>query len=104
MSIKNKNLRKVFIFTISFVILLSIYSYSKIIALINSAELVNNTTKLSLELEKVIGSLKQAETGNRGYLLTHDKEFLADFNKGLKEYPENIKAVKKLITNSTFIL
>ncbi|TAH03592.1 MAG: PAS domain S-box protein [Sphingobacteriales bacterium] len=99
MSIKNKNLRKVFIFTISFVILLSIYSYSKIITLIKSAEIVNNTTKLSLELEKVIGSLKQAETGSRGYLLTHDKKFLTDFNTGLKEYPENIKAVKKLIAN-----
>lgn len=98
MSIQNKNLRRIFIYTISFVILLSIYSYSKIITLIKSAELVNNTTKLSLELEKGIGSLREAETAQRGYLLTHDKEFLKAFNQGLKKYPQNIKAVKKLIT------
>lgn len=99
MSIKTKNLRIIFIFTISFVILLSIYSYSKIITLIKSAELVNNTTQLTLKLEKVIGSLKEAEAGQRGYLLTHDKEFLKPFNKGLNEYPQNINAVKKLIIN-----
>ena len=100
MPTQNKNLRIVFIAAICFVFIISIFSYTKINSLIDSAALVNHTTQVTLNLEKVIGSLKDAETGQRGYLLTHDQKFLEPFIKGLKEYPQNIKSVKQLIIDN----
>ena len=100
MTTQNKNLRIAFIAAICFVFIISIFSYTKINSLIESAALVNHTTQVTLDLEKVIGSLKDAETGQRGYLLTHDKKFLESFIKGLKEYPQNIKNVKQLIIDN----
>ena len=96
MTRQNKTLRVVFIAAICFVFILSIFSYIKINSLIESAALVNHTSQVTLQLEKVISTLKDAETSQRGYLLTHDKIFLDFFTKGLNEYPQNIEAVKRL--------
>ncbi len=96
MTTRNRNLRVVFIATIAVVFILSIVSYTKIGSLIDSAASVNNATQVTLELEKVIGALKDAEAGKRGYLLTRDSTFLEPFTKGLREYPQNIEAVRQL--------
>ena len=96
MTAQNRNLRVVFIAAICFVVVLSVFSYNRINALIDTSALVNHTTKVTLELEKVIGNLKDAETGHRGYLLTHDSLFLEPFTNGLIEYSQNIKELKQL--------
>ncbi len=96
MTNRNRSLRVVFIATIAVVFILSIVSYTKTSSLIESAASVNNATQVTLELEKVIGALKDAEAGHRGYLLTHDTTFLESFTKGLKEYPRNIETVRQL--------
>ena len=96
MTSQNRNLRVVFIAAICFVVVLSVFSYNRINALIDTSALVNHTTKVTLELEKVIGNLKDAETGHRGYLLTHDSLFLEPFTNGLIEYSQNIKELKQL--------
>ena len=88
-----------FIAALGLVFILAIFSYSKIRAIITSAALVNYTKQITLDLEKISGSLTDAETGQRGYLLTKDKIFLEPFNKGLREYPQHIKAVRQLILN-----
>lgn len=99
---QNKNLRAVFILAICFVFALAIFSYVRINALIESGQLVTHTTRVTLELEKVIGSLKDAETGHGGYLLTHDPRFLEPFNNALNEYPDKIKPLRQLtIDNPT---
>ena len=100
MSTQNKTLRVVFILAICCVFAMSIFSYERINALVESAALVNYTTNVTLELEKVMGALKDAETGHRGYLLAHDKQFLDPFNQGLRAYPENIKAIKALVADN----
>ena len=100
MTTKNKNLRIVFISAIACVLTLSFVFYIKINALIESGQSVNHTTQVTLELEKVIGNLKDAESGHRGYLLTHDNKFIETFKNGLDEYPKNIKAVQQLTINS----
>ena len=100
MTSQNRNIRKIFIATVCFVFILCIYSYTKINSLIKSSSLVNHTTEVALQLEKVIGSLKDAETGHRGYLLTHDSIFLEPFNQGLEDYDRNLLAVQKLVADN----
>lgn len=97
MTIQKKNLVFAFVAAISLVIILSIFSYDRINAFIDSAASVNHTTQVTLELEKFKGALRDAETAKRGYLLTHDAMFLDAFTKALREYPQHIKTVKELI-------
>lgn len=58
----------------------SLASYISIRNLIGSAELVRHTNEVLNRLDNVISVLKDAETGQRGYLLTGDKEFLKPYH------------------------
>ncbi|HMI01751.1 MAG TPA: response regulator [Pedobacter sp.] len=62
----------------------SLASFTSIRNLIKSAELVSHSNEVMTNLDAVISTLKDAETGQRGYLLTGDREFLEPYN-GAKE-------------------
>jgi len=90
-------LRIVFVITLGFFLTLAVVSYSRIEALLGSEQLVNRSTRTTLELERVMSSLKDAETGQRGYLLTHDSMFLGPYNTALREYPGHLEILKQLL-------
>ncbi|GAA3911933.1 response regulator [Chitinophaga oryziterrae] len=54
----------------------SVASFFSIKNLLASAFLVDHTNQVILQLENTISVMKDAETGQRGYLLTGDEEFL----------------------------
>ena len=58
----------------------SLASYVSISNLIKSTDLVKHSDEVILNVEGVISTLKDAETGQRGYLLTGNKVFLAPYN------------------------
>jgi signal transduction histidine kinase/DNA-binding response OmpR family regulator/CHASE3 domain sensor protein len=58
----------------------SFASYISIQNLIKSADLVSHSNKVMSSLDGIISTLKDAETGQRGYLLTNNKEFLEPYN------------------------
>jgi CHASE3 domain sensor protein len=89
-------LRIIYVSTTIFLIVLSFFVFKEIERLTEYAHLVNHTTNVSLELERLIGTLKDAETGHRGYLLTHDSAFLSPFRKALTKYPEHLKNLQEL--------
>ncbi|RZK14528.1 MAG: histidine kinase, partial [Flavobacterium sp.] len=62
----------------------SLASFISIKNLIRSSDMVSHSNEMITKLESVISTLKDAETGQRGYLLTGDKDFLAPFH-GAKE-------------------
>jgi signal transduction histidine kinase/DNA-binding response OmpR family regulator/CHASE3 domain sensor protein len=62
----------------------SLASYISIHNLIRSSELVSHSNTVMTNLDGVISTLKDAETGQRGYLLTGDEVFLDPY-KGAKE-------------------
>lgn len=72
----------IFGFTISlFVLLLSSgISYFSIRELLESQRWVEHTTEVSFTLGDLISTMKDAETGQRGYLLTGDEAFLEPYN------------------------
>ncbi len=57
----------------------SFASYMSIRNLISSADLVAHSNQVMTNLDGVISTLKDAETGQRGYLLTGDKVFLEPY-------------------------
>jgi len=54
----------------------SYYSTQK---LISNSQLVNHTNQVLIEAENIISYMKDAETGQRGYLLTRDETFLQPY-------------------------
>lgn len=60
-------------------IISSVASFVSIQKLIESARWVEHTNKVITELESTISTLKDAETGQRGYLLANDKAFLSPY-------------------------
>src|SRR5690349_11160901 len=58
----------------------SLASFISIKNLIQNADLVSHSNEVMTNLDGVISTLKDAETGQRGYLLTGDKVFLEPYN------------------------
>lgn len=88
--------RMTYIITTFFFIALSIYVYYQVNKFRDSVDMVNHTTRVTLELEKLMSSMKDAETGHRGYLLTHDTAFLDLFYSGLREYAQHEENLRLL--------
>ncbi|RYG01482.1 MAG: histidine kinase, partial [Chitinophagaceae bacterium] len=57
----------------------SVASYFSIVNLLKSSQEVEKTTETIINLETVISTLKDAETGQRGYLLTGETKYLQPY-------------------------
>ncbi len=89
-------LRVIFIAITIFLVVLSFFVFKQVEYLVNSSHSVSHTKEVSLELERLIGCLKDAETEHRGYLLTHDSAFFETFHRSLQEYPAHLTKVRQL--------
>ena len=67
----------------------SFASYKSIRGLISSADLVSHSNEVMTHLDGVLSTLKDAETGQRGYLLTGDRVFLEPYT-GAKDQALNL--------------
>lgn len=85
-------------FGISLLILLvtSTASYISIRNLLDSADWVNHTNEVILELNSVNIGMKDAETNQRGYLLTEDERFLEPFQNGQRRATAALRNVETL--------
>lgn len=90
-------------FGLSLFILLasSAASFVSIQNLLTSVDLVNQTHLVMQDLERVISSLKDAETGQRGYLLTDDPEFLEDYHGAKENVLSLISSIDRRAKNNT---
>src|SRR5215831_10834083 len=90
------------------------YAYYRIDQLINSSKLVNHTNLVTLKIEEALSAVKDAETDQRGFLVTGDSIFLQSYigagdrvNKSLhqldslvndnKEQTKNLEQYRALI-------
>ncbi len=74
-----RNLLIGFSFSVVILIISSIASYVSIRNLLRSADLVTHTNDVILNLNEVNTAMIDAETGQRGFLLTKEEEFLTPF-------------------------
>ncbi|WP_276370446.1 response regulator [Chryseolinea sp. H1M3-3] len=86
-------------FSASLLILIvtSVASFVSIRNLLESAGLVNNTNQVIVEMNAIHVALLNAETGQRGYLLTGEEEFLAPYHSA-RERAFNAHARVKSLT------
>lgn len=78
---KNAKRNLIFGFGASLFVLLlsSVISYLSILQLLDSQQWVEHTSQVSSSLENLISRMKDAETGQRGYLLTGEETFLEPY-------------------------
>src|SRR5439155_1434528 len=62
--------------------------------------LVAHTHEVVAQLEAVLSTLKDAETGQRGYLLTGDERYLDPYEKGVANVRDRLMKVKALTADN----
>lgn len=92
----NNNLRIGFGFSILLLIISSVASYISIQNLLKNAEQVRHTNEVRFTLESIISSLKDAETSQRGFLITGQDEYLEPYNGACRKALNELNKVLKL--------
>ncbi|GAB3169226.1 response regulator [Telluribacter humicola] len=78
----------------------SVASYISIRNLLYSSELVNQTNAIIKELDSILLATKDGESGQRGYLLTHDKRYLDPYNEARERALQSYRRVEALIADN----
>ena len=76
-------------------------TYRSITEVTKSSELITHTYKVNVELEQVLSYLKDAETGQRGYIITNDSVFLEPYISGRSKINNSFAELKVLAKDNT---
>lgn len=91
-----RNLLVGFGFSLLLLLISSVASYNSISNLMNSNRMVAHTDSAIQRLEELISTLKDAETGQRGFLLTKDEAFLAPYTGAYQHSLNTLNEIKVL--------
>lgn len=80
----------------------SVASYYSISNLIESSRQVRKSTAIINNLNEVMSIMKDAETGQRGYLLSDNPLFLEPYNSALKKMDESLFSLEQLVANRPY--
>ena len=96
-----RNLQIGFGLSMLLLIVSSVASYNSITNLIKSSDEVNHTNEVLQQAESIISYMKDAETGQRGFLLTNDVDFLEPFNGSLAKTKTAVEKLRELTADNT---
>jgi len=88
-------------FSIAAFLILGITSYQMINKLIESNNWDIHTYKVLQNQEQILSLLKDAETGQRGYILTGEKQYLEPYNLAVKSVMKEIDDVLELTKDNS---
>ncbi len=77
-------------------LLVSFFGYQTTEHLIENDRLVTHSTSVREGIARILSTLVDAETGQRGYLITGKDEFLEPYQRALGEIDKNFKELKEL--------
>lgn len=66
----------------------------------DKSELVDHTHEVIIETKNFLGSMQDAETGQRGYLLTLDESYLEPYKSGIKKAKVSFKYLSSLTADN----
>jgi methyl-accepting chemotaxis protein len=82
------------------VLLIGVAGHRSTTDLIETNQLVNHTQDVRHSVLGCLSGLKDAETGQRGFLLTGDDRFLEPFNAGVAEATKHLAEVRRLTSEN----
>ena len=77
-----------------------IVAYRGITELVASADLVTHTHKVKEALAETLSSLKDAESGQRGFLLTGEERYLEPYQTGVKVVDSHVQNLRALTADN----
>lgn len=77
------------------VVVVSVISTRSITSLLDSKKWVDHTNRVIQEAMDITASAVDMETGMRGYLLAGQEEFLEPYNRGSKNFHEQVASLQK---------
>lgn len=75
-------------------------AFSAVEALERGQFWVQHTYQVIAQVERIMSAAKDAETGERGYLITGDEPFLAPYTQAVKELPGDMDAFQALTSDN----
>jgi methyl-accepting chemotaxis protein len=81
-------------------VLVAVVSYRNANLLIENDGLVEHSHQVRLELDNLLSELKDAETGQRGFVITGDKSYLEPYKSALDAIPATLADFRKLTADS----
>jgi len=89
-----------FVFLFFILILISYLSYKRMDDLLSVSQLIIKTNIIKLKLEQTLSYLKDAESGQSGYLLTKDTAFLRPYYGALQKAKQTTSEIESLILDN----
>jgi signal transduction histidine kinase len=89
-----------FVFIVLFAAVNAIVSYRLTLRLIENERWVSHTHEVLNELEGTLSALKDAETGQRGYLLTGREDYLDPYKTGIVEVRQHLDQLHALTADN----
>jgi methyl-accepting chemotaxis protein len=81
-------------------VMIAVVSYRNTYHLIDNDSWVEHTYQVRLELADLLSELKDAETGQRGFLLTNDESYLAPYQSALGTIKSTLDDLRKLTADN----
>ncbi|BAT53837.1 multi-sensor hybrid histidine kinase [Nostoc sp. NIES-3756] len=82
-------------------VLIGLVHYQNTIVLINSSNQVKKTQETINTLERFMSQIKDAETGQRGYILTGQERYLQPYQEAVTELEPEIEKLRNLISDKS---
>ena len=79
---------------------IAIVSVRHIDSLIDSGKGVSHAHAVIGEIEEALADLQEAETGQRGYLLTGDERFLEPYNAAVAHLPDQLRELREITADN----
>ena len=99
MVLSSKAQKRLFIFGSFVVVLLAVLLYWRINALVSSFKEISDTNKVELSLENLLLSLREAESAQRGFLITHDSAYLENYQNARPHIDSVLTEIGKVTHN-----
>ncbi len=93
-------LRSIFMGSLCILIFIASISYRHSNALTHSTELMVRSYKVYAELELLISYVKDAETGQRGFIITNDSTFLQPYHGSMERVTRSYHILKELTVDN----
>lgn len=97
---KNIYVRFTFLAALIVLISVSLMTYRNLDNYINEVKLVRHSSIVFRVVEKVLSSIKDAETGHRGYQLTGDTSYLEPYHRSIQELPGMLRELDSLVQDN----
>lgn len=96
----SNSLRVIFVIAVFILLFLSSIAYKHNQDLNESSKLVMHTYEINIQLERLMSAIKDAETGQRGYIITRNNRFLSPYLYSRDKVNASFVTLKKLTVDN----